>query len=60
MEALEILCIVAFSLCGVGLGVYGYIRRRRVPTMKQSPSSDNLVCVVEDPQSNDLTIGAEK
>lgn len=34
-------------------------RRKHRPTMKQSPSLENLTSVVEDPQTNDLTVAQD-
>jgi uncharacterized protein YneF (UPF0154 family) len=50
MEALEIICVVLFAMCGLGGGAYVYRQRKMRPTMKQSPSLDNLV--IDDPQAS--------
>lgn len=51
MEILEILCITALSIAGVYGGIYTYLQRRK-PTIKHSPSNDNLVI-------SDLTVAVE-
>lgn len=51
MEPLEILCVVVFSLCGLGAGIYTYRQRKRPAGMKQSPSRENLASLPEDPNS---------
>jgi hypothetical protein len=42
MELLEILCVVLFSVCGVGAAVQVYRTRHASPPIKASASTENL------------------
>jgi hypothetical protein len=58
MEILEVIVVFAFSLCVTGVGGYICMKYMKRPTIKQSPSLENLV--IEDPQPNDLVVGSGK